>query len=115
MRGRISRCPSYARFGNGVSNSGELVKQTISQQGKTSMSLRNEVPDKTLLKSVLQSMTRKGVNAHRVKATVQAGSVTIVGTIDYDHERRLITNSVSSITGVKRVIDQLRVEKKKRT
>ena len=79
------------------------------------MTIRDQVPDKTLLKSVLQSMTRKGVKTNRVKATVQAGAVTIAGTIDYDHERRLIMNSVSSITGVKRVIDQLRVEKRKRS
>jgi len=78
------------------------------------MSLRNQVPDKTLLKSVQQSMTRRGANSARIKATVLSGSVTIAGTIDYDHERRLIINAVGSITGVKRVIDQLKVEKKKR-
>lgn len=78
------------------------------------MTIRNQIPDKTLLKSVLQNMTRKGINSSRVKATAQSGSITIAGTIDYDHERRSILNSVSSITGVKRVIDQLRVEKKKR-
>lgn len=78
------------------------------------MPLRSQIPDKTLLKSVLQNMTGKGVNVSRIKATVQSGSVTITGTIDYDHERRSITNSVNSITGVKRVVDQLQVEKKKR-
>jgi len=79
------------------------------------MSLRKQIPDKELLKSVLQNMTRKGVNPSRVKATVQSGTVSIVGAIDYDHQRRSIINAVGSITGVKRVIDQLRVEKRKRT
>ena len=78
------------------------------------MSFKNQIPDKTLLKSVLQNMMRKGVKANRVKATVQSGSVTITGTIDYDHERRSIVNSVNTTSGVKRVVDQLRVEKKKR-
>ena len=78
------------------------------------MSLRNQVPDKTLLQSVLQRMTRKGASSSRVKATVRSGDVTIAGTIDYEHERRSILSSANSVPGVKRIIDQLRVEKKKR-
>lgn len=78
------------------------------------MSLQNQIPDKTLLKNVLQRMMRKGVNSSRVKATVHGGAVTITGTIDYGHERRLILNAAKGIAGVKRVVDQLQVEKKKR-
>ena len=78
------------------------------------MALRNPIPDKTLLKSVLQDITRNRTNTTRVKANVQDGAVTLAGTIDYDHERGPIINSVSSIAGVERVIDQLLVEKKKR-
>jgi osmotically-inducible protein OsmY len=79
------------------------------------MTLRNQIPDKTLLKSVLQNMMRKGTNSRRVTATARSGDVTITGTIDYEHQRRSVVNSANNITGVKRIIDQLRVEKKKRT
>ena len=75
---------------------------------------RNQIPDKTVLKSVLQKMTRKGTSSSRVKATVRSGDVTLAGTIDYEHQRRSVLSSANSIPGVKRVIDQLRVEKKKR-
>jgi len=76
--------------------------------------LNNQVPDKTLLKQVLKRMTRKGISSNRVKATVRTGDVTIAGTIEYEHERRSILSSVNGIACVKRVVDQLRVEKRKR-
>ncbi len=79
------------------------------------MTLKNQIPDKTLLRSVLQNMMRKGTNSSRVTATARSGDVTITGTIDYEHQRRPILNSANNITGIKRVIDQLRVEKRKRT
>lgn len=78
------------------------------------MTLRNQIPDKTLLKIVLQNMMRKGTSSSRVTATVRSGDVTIAGTIDYEHQRRSVVNSANNIPGVKRVIDQLHVEKRKR-
>ena len=78
------------------------------------MALGNQVPDKTLLKGVQQKMMRKGVNSNRVTVTVRNGDVTVTGTIDYEHERRSVIGSMNGVPGVKRVIDQLRVEKKKR-
>ena len=81
---------------------------------KKDQMLNHQVPDKTLLKNVLLRMTRKGISSARVKATVRNGDVTIAGTIDYEHERRSILSSVNSVPCVKRVVDQLRVEKKKR-
>lgn len=79
------------------------------------MSLGNSVPDKSLLRTVLQKLMRKGVNSNRIAATVRSGDVTLTGTIDYEHERRSIVNSANSVPGVKRIIDQMRVERKKRT
>ncbi|MCA9216246.1 MAG: BON domain-containing protein [Planctomycetales bacterium] len=76
--------------------------------------LNHQIPDKTLLKNVIQRMARKGISSARVKATVRNGDVTIAGTMDYEYERRSILNSVNSVPGIKRVVDQLRVEKKKR-
>jgi osmotically-inducible protein OsmY len=79
------------------------------------MSLSNQIPDKTLLKSVIQRMTRKGISPGRFTTTVRSGNVTISGTIDYEHERRSILGSVNNIPGVTRIVDQIRVEKKKRS
>lgn len=75
---------------------------------------KNQVPDKALLRSVLQKMMRKGISGSRIASTVRSGDVTLAGTIDYEHERRSILTAVNNIPGVKRVIDQLRVEKKKK-
>lgn len=77
--------------------------------------MQQSIPDKTVLKNVIQRMARKGVNSSRIKATVRNGDVSIAGTIDFEHERRSVVASVNSTPGVRRVIDQLRVEKKKRT
>ena len=77
--------------------------------------MRNQpIPDKTVLRNVLQKMTRKGTSSSRINAAVRNGDVTIAGTIDYEYERRSILSSVNGVPGVKRVVDQLRVEKKKR-
>ena len=78
------------------------------------MMLRNQIPDKSILKSVMQKMMRKGTSSSRITSTVRSGDVTLAGTIDYEHQRRSILSSANSVPGVKRVIDQLRVEKKKR-
>lgn len=79
------------------------------------MTLGNQIPDKTLLRGVQQKLMRKGTSTSRITATVRNGDVTIAGTIDYEHERRSIISTSNSVTGVKRTIDQLRVEKRKRT
>ena len=80
------------------------------------MALGNQTPDKTLLKNVTQKLVRTGTgsNSH-VTATVRSGDVTLTGTIRYEHERRPILRIVSAVAGVRRVIDQLRVEQKKKS
>jgi osmotically-inducible protein OsmY len=79
------------------------------------MTLGNQVPDKTLLKNVVQAMTRKGTGSSHVTATVRGGDVTLTGRIAYEYERRPILKSAGSVPGVRRVIDQLRVETKKKS
>ena len=80
------------------------------------MTLRNPMPDKTLLKNVLQKLVRKGTGSQsRVTAAARNGDVTLMGTVGYEHQRRAIVRSVSSVSGVRRVIDQLRVELKKKS
>ena len=80
------------------------------------MPLGNLIPDKTLLKSVIQRLARLGAGTpSRVTATVRSGEVTMNGTIGYEHERRNILKAASGVSGVRRVIDQIRVEAKKKT
>jgi osmotically-inducible protein OsmY len=80
------------------------------------MPLGNLIPDKTLLKTVIQRLARSGAGSlSRVTATVRSGEVTMNGTIGYEHERRNILKAASGVSGVRRVIDQIRVEAKKRT
>ena len=78
------------------------------------MSIRKQIPDKTLQKSVIQQFTCKEVSASRIKVNVSGGVVTITGSIDFDHQRRAIVNAASNVNGIKNVVDQLRVERKRR-
>lgn len=78
------------------------------------MPFGNILPDKTLLKNVQQRLSRLGAGtSNRVTANVRSGEVTMSGTIAYEHERRNILKAASTVSGVRRVIDQLRLEKKK--
>ncbi len=80
------------------------------------MALGNVVPDKTLLRNVVQRLSRIGAGKpSQVTATVRSGDVTMSGTIAHEHERRLVLKAASSVAGVRRVIDQLRVEVKRKT
>jgi len=77
------------------------------------MALGNQVPDKTLLQTVQRKLSQKCGSA-RVSATVRSGDVTISGVIKQEHERKPILRCLTSLQGVKRVIDQIRLEEKKK-
>lgn len=77
------------------------------------MGLNNQVPDKTLLQTVLRKMAQKGAGA-RVTATVRSGDATVTGSIAYEHERKAIIRSVAGVQGIRRVIDQLQLVVKKK-
>jgi osmotically-inducible protein OsmY len=79
------------------------------------VTLGNQIPDKTLLKQVVQRLARGGAGSQsKVTPTVRSGEVTLTGTLRYEHERHPILRSTSSVSGVRRVIDQMRVEPKKK-
>ena len=78
------------------------------------MTIGNRIPDKTLMKNVLRKLTQKCTGATRISATVRGGDATVTGTIKQEHERRPIIRCVSAVQGIGRVIDQLRVEEKKK-
>jgi hypothetical protein len=64
--------------------------------------------DAALLKTVNQKLARGGGGSQsRITATVQRGTVTISGNLQYDAQRAPLTKAVASIAGVRRVVDQL--------
>ena len=76
----------------------------------------NDVPDKTLLQKVNQRLARMGTGSQsRVTATVCRGQVTLSGTIQYALQRRPLVSAVSSVAGIRRVIDQLQEKPRRRS
>ena len=69
---------------------------------------KNEVSDKELLKTVNRKLDRAGGGSQsRVAASVQRGTVTLSGKIQYENLRTPIVKAASGISGVRNVIDQL--------
>ena len=68
---------------------------------------QDKTTDKELLKTVNKRLQRGGGGA--VTAEVQGGTVTLKGKIQYEAQRRPLTKIVSSIAGVRRVIDQVQL------
>jgi hypothetical protein len=66
--------------------------------------------DAALLKTVNQKLSRGGGGSQsRITATVQRGTVTLTGKLQYDAQRAPLTKAVASVAGVRRVVDQLTV------
>jgi hypothetical protein len=64
--------------------------------------------DAALLKTVNQKLSRGGGGSQsRITATVQHGTVTLTGKLQYDAQRAPLTKAVASVAGVRRVVDQL--------
>ena len=79
------------------------------------MTFGNQIPDKTVLKQVVQKLMRSGTGSRsRVTAAVRNGDLTLTGTLQYEHERRCVVKAISSISGIRRVIDQMRLVPKKK-
>ena len=75
---------------------------------------RNEVPDKALLKTVNRRLDRTGTGSQsKVTASVQRGTVTLTGKLQYENQRTPIVKAISSVAGVRQVLDQLQSPPKK--
>ena len=71
---------------------------------------RTEVPDRDLLRTVNQRLSRMGSGAEsRLSASVDHGTVTLSGMLPYENQHTPIVRAVSNIPGVHRVIDQLHI------
>ncbi|MDV6033054.1 BON domain-containing protein [Stieleria sp.] len=79
------------------------------------MALGNRIPDKTLLKNVQSRLSKKCSSSPRVSGDVRSGEVTLNGTIKNEVERKQILRAVSSVEGISRVIDRIKVEVRPKT
>ena len=73
------------------------------------MAFGNQVPDKTLLKSVNKKLMRTGIQA-KIIATVKGGYVVLSGALQYENQRRTIVRAANQVSGVRQVVDQMTVQ-----
>jgi osmotically-inducible protein OsmY len=73
----------------------------------------NQESDKSLLKAVNKRLERTGTQT-RLTATVQRGTVTLCGKLQYENQRLNIVKAVQSVSGVRGVVDQLQAPPKTR-
>lgn len=96
------------------SSGGRLFALCLSRLPGVAVLGRNQISDKDLQKTVNQRLQRAGVGSQtRIAATVQGGTVTLTGTIQYAIQRSPIVKAVSNIAGIRRVLDQLQLVVKK--
>lgn len=74
------------------------------------MAFGSPIPDKTVLRSVTQALTTKSAGSGaRITAVVSSGTVTLSGMLAQETQRRMILSAMGVISGVKRVIDTMKV------
>jgi len=91
----------------------EVLRSSTGDRREISMSSSNQVPDKSLLQSVQRKLAQKCAGGKMI-TTVRSGVATVSGVIKNEHERKPILRTITGVQGVRRVIDQLRVEVRKR-
>jgi osmotically-inducible protein OsmY len=75
---------------------------------------RNQIADKDLAKTVNQRLARAGASSSsRIAATIQQGTVTLTGTLQYPGQRSPIVKSLSGVPGVTRVVDLMKLAERK--
>ena len=68
------------------------------------------VPDNRILRSAERQLASRGVRPpSRVVVNCNNGTVTLTGTIQYEHQRHTAVQAVQTVEGVRSVNDQLRV------
>jgi osmotically-inducible protein OsmY len=72
------------------------------------------VSDGDILKSVHDRLQRAGASQDRIRATVSRGSVKLMGSLQFEMQRRAYLKVVSAIAGVLRIDDQMQVSAKKK-
>lgn len=68
----------------------------------------NETSDKALQKAVNRRLERAGAGSRsRLAVSIQRGSVTVTGKLQYENQRLSIVKALRGVSGVRQVIDQL--------
>jgi osmotically-inducible protein OsmY len=78
------------------------------------MAIGNRIPDRTLLTNVQSRLSKKCSTSPKVSVDVRSGEATLTGTIKNEVERKQILRCISSVEGVSRVIDRIKVEIRKK-
>jgi osmotically-inducible protein OsmY len=74
------------------------------------MNYRASVKDPLILQKVSEKLSKMGIRAPcRVTVASNKGNVTLAGTIQYEHQRHIAIRAIKGVTGVQRVVDQMRV------
>jgi osmotically-inducible protein OsmY len=76
--------------------------------------MNDKVPDSELLKSIHDRLQRAGANAERIRATVDHGTVKLMGALQFEMQRRSYLKVVSAIAGIGRIEDHMQVSAKKK-
>ena len=72
------------------------------------------VSDKSLLLKVNQRLARMGGAQGHITASARMGEITLAGMLQYETQRGPLTKAAGAVPGVRRVIDQMQVDKKKK-
>jgi osmotically-inducible protein OsmY len=79
------------------------------QKGIVAMKFHAKILDPVLSQKVIERLSSLGMRAPcRVTVVSNKGSVTLSGAIQYEHQRRMALRAASTVTGVQRVVDQMR-------
>ena len=73
----------------------------------------NKVSDATIIQKVTKQLGNRGMQSPcRIAVTARKGDVTLAGTIQFEHQRIAALHAVRGVEGVRRVMDQLKVQAK---
>jgi osmotically-inducible protein OsmY len=74
------------------------------------MKYQEKIKDPMLSQRVTETLSNMGLRAPcRVAVVSNKGNVTLSGTIQYEHQRHIALHAIRAVTGVQRVVDQMRV------
>jgi hypothetical protein len=75
--------------------------------------IMNKVPDASIIQKVTKSLCNHGMRSPcRIAVASRKGDVTLSGTIQFEHQRIAALHAARGIDGVRRVMDQLKVQAK---
>ena len=72
-----------------------------------------KIPDATIIQKVTKQLSNHGMRSPcRIAVAARKGDVTLSGTIQFEYQRIAALHAVRGIDGVRRVMDQLKVQAK---